>query len=75
MANLCTDHSPLRLKAMTQMQEETEGHAQLHYLSQVSKEKTLKKCDRHFVFQAQWGEKRKKKNRLEGWKRRKQNQF
>lgn len=49
---------------MTQMQEETEGHAQLNYLSQVSKEKTLKKCDRQFVFQAQWGEKRKKI----GWK-------
>lgn len=52
MANLCTEHSPLRLKAMTQIQEETEGHAQLDYLSQVSKEKTLKKCDRQFVFQA-----------------------
>lgn len=54
MASLHTDQDALPGKdAMTQGTES--GMHRAIYLSKLSKEKTLRKCDRQFVFQAQWG--------------------
>lgn len=62
MTNLCIDQDALQLRChdLERCRRGQRNMQSVIYLSKVSKEKTLRKCDRQFVFQAQWREKKKK---------------